>query len=116
MSDLADAWTLILDHCARDTRGKHAVPALALVATYRAVCTEARRGAAGVVTPFDAVISFAPNGRTRVPVSFYGGVHFAEHRYWAGLSIIRDAACSPSPGWRSSWAATSPTRSCGWPA
>jgi hypothetical protein len=91
MSDLADAWTLILDHCARDTRGKHAVPALALVATYRAVCTEARRGAAGVVTPFDAVISFAPNGRTRVPVSFYGGVHFAEHRYWAGLSIIRDA-------------------------
>jgi len=91
MADLADAWTLILDHCARDTKGKHAVPALALVATYRAVCSEARRGAAGVVTPFDAVISFAPNGRTRVPVSFYGGVHFAQHRYWAGLSIIRDA-------------------------
>lgn len=91
MADLADAWALIFDHCARDTRGKHAVPALALVATYRAVCSEARRGAAGVVTPFDAVISFAPNGRTRVPVRFYGGVHFAEHRYWAGLSIIRDA-------------------------
>ena len=91
MADLADAWALIFDHCARDTKGKHAVPALALVATYRAVCSEARRGAAGVVTPFDAVISFAPNGRTRVPVSFYGGVHFAQHRYWAGLSIIRDA-------------------------
>lgn len=91
MADLADAWALIFDHCARDTKGKHAVPALALVATYRAVCSEARRGAAGVVTPFDAVISFAPNGRTRVPVRFYGGVHFAEHRYWAGLSIIRDA-------------------------
>ena len=91
MADLADAWALIFDHCARDTKGKHAVPALALVATYRAVCSEARRGAAGVVTPFDAVISFGTNGRTRVPVSFYGGVHFAEHRYWAGLSIIRDA-------------------------
>ena len=26
-----------------------------------------------------------------MPVRFYGGVHFAEHRYWAGLSIIRDA-------------------------
>jgi len=91
MADLADAWALIFDHCARDTKGKHAVPALALVSTYRAVCSEARRGAAGVVTPFDAVISFAPNGRTRVPVRFYGGVHFAEHRYWAGLSIIRDA-------------------------
>ena len=92
MTDLvADAWTLIFDQCARDTKGKHAVPALALVSTYRAVCSDARRGAAGVVTPFDAVISFARNGRTRVPVRFYGGVHFAERRYWAGLSIIRDA-------------------------
>lgn len=91
MSDLADAWTLILDHCARDTKGQHAVPALALVSTYRAVCTEARRGAAGLVTPYDAAITFAPNGRTRVPVSFHGGVHFAEHRFCAGLSIIRDA-------------------------
>lgn len=93
MANLADvdAWTLILDHCARDQKGKHAVPALALVATYRAVCSEARRGAAGLVTPYDAAITFAPNGRTRVPVSFHGGAHFAEHRFWAGLSIIRDA-------------------------
>ena len=93
MADQADTWSLVFDHCARDEKGMYAVPALALVSKYyRAVSTEARRGAAQFVTPYDAVITFVPNGRTRVPVSFYGGVHFASARFGEGLSIIRDAS------------------------
>ncbi len=89
--DMADAWTLVFEQLAKDVHGNYAVPALALIATCRAVCKEAMRGAAGLVTPYDATITFVPNGRARVPVRYHGGVHFAEYRYWAGLSIIRDA-------------------------
>ena len=87
----ADAWTLVFEQLAKDTNGHFAVPALALVATCRTACKEMVRSAAGLITPYDAKIAFVPNGRTRVPVRFHGGVHFAEHRYWHGLSIIRDA-------------------------
>tara|TARA_Y100000768_G_scaffold304109_2_gene238033 strand:- start:890 stop:2242 length:1353 start_codon:yes stop_codon:yes gene_type:complete len=90
MADYADAWTLIFDSFAKDKHGFYAVPALALISAYRAVCTEARRGAAGLVTPYDATIFFKANGRTRVPVRFEGGVHFAQFMCYPGLSIIRD--------------------------
>ncbi len=90
MADYADAWTLIFDSFAKDKHGFYTVPALALISVYRAVCTEARRGAAGLVTPYDATIFFKANGRTRVPYRFEGGVHFAQFWCYPGLSIIRD--------------------------
>jgi len=95
--DLTDVWSIILRECATDDRRdlrNMTVPALAHVATYRALCREVRDGAARLVTPYDATIRFAPNGLTRVPVAFCGGVHFAEHRFGPGLSIIRDRATS----------------------
>jgi len=90
MADYADAWTLVFDSFAKDKHGFYAVPALALISAYRTVCSEARRGAAGLVTPYDATIFFKANGRTRVPVRFEGGVHFAQFMFLPGLSIIRD--------------------------
>ena len=90
MVECADAWTLIFDSFAKDKHGFYTVPALALISAYRTVCTEARSGAAGLVTPYDATITFKANGRTRVPVRFEGGVHFAQFGHWPGLSIIRD--------------------------
>lgn len=92
--DLSDVWSLILAECASDFRRNMTVPGLALVAKYRKLSKEIRDGAARVVTPYDATIRFAPNGRSRVPVSFCGGVHFAERRFEKGLSIIRDRATS----------------------
>lgn len=90
MAGYADAWTLVFDSFAKDKHGFYTVPALALISAYRTVCSEARRGAAGLVTPYDATIFFKANGRTRVPVRFEGGVHFAQFPCWPGLSIIRD--------------------------
>jgi len=90
MAGYADAWTLVFDSFAKDKHGFYAVPALALISAYRTVCSEARHGAAGLVTPYDATIFFKANGRTRVPVRFEGGVHFAQFMFWPGLSIIRD--------------------------
>ena len=95
--DLTDVWSIILRECATDEKRElrnMAVPALAHVATYRTLCKEVRDGAARLVTPYDATIHFRPNGLTRVPTAFSGGVHFAEHRFGAGLSIIRDRATS----------------------
>ena len=95
--DLSDVWSIILKECAIDDKRElrnMTVPALAHVATYRALCRSVRDGAARLVTPYDATIQFAPNGRTRVPVAFCGGVHFAEKRFDRGLSIIRDRATS----------------------
>ena len=95
--DLTDVWSIILRECAIDERRglrNMAVPALAHVATYRTLCKEVRDGAARLITPYDAEIQFMPNGLSRVPVAFCGGVHFAEHRFGPGLSIIRDRATS----------------------
>ena len=87
----SDAWSLVLAHCAKDTLGNFTVPGLAQVATYRLLGREVVRGAAELVTPYDATIQFVANGRTRVPVSFYGGIHFAKHRFGKGFSLLRDA-------------------------
>lgn len=92
--DLSDVWSIILRECATDCRRNMTVPGLAHVAKYRALSREIRDGAARLVTPYDATIRFAPNGRSRVPVAYCGGVHFAEVRFGKGLSIIRDRATS----------------------
>ena len=92
--DLSDVWSIILRECATDWRLNMTVPGLAHVAKYRALSREIRDGAARLVTPYDATIRFAPNGRSRVPVAYCGGVHFAEVRFGKGLSVIRDRATS----------------------
>jgi len=92
--DLSDVWSIILRECATDCRSNMTVPGLAHVAKYRALSREIRDGAARVVTPYDATIHFSANGRSRVPVAYCGGVHFAERRFEKGLSIIRDRATS----------------------
>lgn len=95
--DLTDVWSMILRECATDDRPglrNMAVPALAHVATYRALCREIREAAARLATPYDATIEFVSNGRSRVPIAFCGGVHFAETRFESGISIIRDRATS----------------------
>jgi hypothetical protein len=92
--DLSDVWSIILRECATDRRLNMTVPGLAHVAKYRALSKDIREGAARLDTPYDATIRFTPNGRSRVPVAYCGGVHFAEARFGAGLSIIRDRATS----------------------
>lgn len=92
--DLADVWSIILRECATDRRLNMTVPGLAHVAKYRALSRDIREGAARLNTPYDATIRFTPNGRSRVPVAYCGGVHFAEARFAKGLSIIRDRATS----------------------
>lgn len=92
--DFSDIWAIILRECATDCRRNVTVPGLAHVAKYRALSREIRDGAARLDTPYDARIWFVPNGRSRVPVAYCGGVHFAEVRFGKGLSIIRDRATS----------------------
>ena len=92
--DCADVWSIVLEQCATDTKGSIAVPALALVSSYRPVCKDIMRGAAGVHTPYDAAITFVSNGASRVPTGFCGGVHFSDPSHCSGFAILRDAPTS----------------------
>lgn len=88
----SDVWSLVLQHSATDRFGNMTVPGLALVAYNRSLSSDFKVGCASIISPYDAEITFAPNGASRVPTHFKGGLHFSDFQFAAGLAIIRDRA------------------------